>query len=176
MKQTVQVAETLFSAAHPQLEKQISVKQILLSSCIALFGVIGIGLSLVMDKSESTLCMAFLTIGILLMLFALYRFFTKSKEMIYKPTGSEVRSDTLYMDSVELQSLKQMMVKNEFSTSSRLVFKEGGNGRLDYMVSKDGRFMAIQLLQFVPYTYEAVTGVYYYTDNDAVVVARCINL
>jgi hypothetical protein len=80
------------------------------------------------------------------------------------------------MDSVELQSLKQMMVKNEFSTSSRMVFKEGGNGRLDYMVSKDGRFMAIQLLQFVPYTYEAVTGVYYYTDNDAVVVARCINL
>ena len=55
MKQTTQVEETLFSAAHPQLEKQISVKQILLSSCIALFGVMGIVLSLVMDKSESTL-------------------------------------------------------------------------------------------------------------------------
>ena len=176
MKQTTQVEETLFSAAHPQLEKQISVKQILLSSCIALFGVMGIVLALVMDKSESTLCMAFLTIGILLMLFALYRFFTKSKEMIYKPTGSEVRSDSLYMDSVELQSLKQMLVKNESSTSSRLVFKEGGNGRLDYMVSKDGRFMAIQLLQFVPYTYEPVTGVYYYADDEAVAVARYINL
>ena len=176
MKQTTQVEETLFSAAHPQLEKQISVKQILLSSCIALFGVMGIVLSLVMDKSESTLCMAFLTIGILLMLFALYRFFTKSKEMIYKPTGSEVRSDSLYMDTLELQSFKQMIVKNDFSASSRLVFKEGGNGRLDYMVSKDGRFVAIQLLQFVPYTYEAVTGVYYYTDNDAVTVTRCINL
>ena len=176
MKQTTQVEETLFSAAHPQLEKQISVKQILLSSCIALFGVMGIVLSLVMDKSESTLCMAFLTIGILLMLFALYRFFTKSKEMIYKPTGSEVRSDSLYMDSVELPSLKQMMVKNEFSTSSRLVFKEGGNGRLDYMVSKDGRFLAMQLFQFVPYTYEPVTGVYYYADDEAVAVARYINL
>lgn len=176
MKQTTQVEETLFSAAHPQLEKQISVKQILLSSCIALFGVMGIVLSLVMDKSESTLCMAFLTIGILLMLFALYRFFTKSKEMIYKPTGSEVRSDSLYMDSVELQSLKQMMVKNEFSTSSRLVFKEGGNGRLDYMVSKDGRFLAMQLFQFVPYTYEPVTGIYYYADDEAVAVARYINL
>ena len=176
MKQTTQVEETLFSAAHPQLENQISVKQILLSSCIALFGVMGIVLSLVMDKSESTLCMAFLTIGILLMLFALYRFFTKSKEMIYKPTGSEVRSDSLYMDSVELQSLKQMMVKNEFSTSSRLVFKEGGNGRLDYMVSKDGRFLAMQLFQFVPYTYEPVTGVYYYADDEAVAVARYINL
>ena len=72
MKQTTQVAETLFSAVHPQLEKQISVKQILVSSCLALFGVIGIVFSLVVDKSESTLSMTFLTIGILLMLFALY--------------------------------------------------------------------------------------------------------
>ena len=176
MKLTTQVEETLFSATHPQLEKHISVKQILVSAFIALFGALGIVLSIVLDQSHSTLCMVFLTLGVILMLFALYRLFTKSKETVYKPTGSEVRSDTLYMDSVELQSLKQMMVKNEFSTSSRLVFKEGGNGRLDYMVSKDGRFVAIQLLQFVPYTYESVTGVYYYTDNDAVVVARCINL
>ena len=172
MKQTTSVEETLLSAAHPQLEKHISVKQIIVSSCIALSGVIGIILSFVVDKSLS---MAFLSIGIILMLFALYRLFTKSKEVIYKPTGSKISSGSLYMDTVELQNLKQMMVKNEFSSSSRLAFKEGGNGRLDYQMSKDGRFVAIQLLQFVPYTYEAVTGVYYYTDDDALVVAHCIN-
>ena len=176
MKQTTQVEETLFSATHPQLVKQVSVKQILVSSCLALFGVIGIVFSLVVDKSESTLSMTFLTIGILLMLFALYRFFTKSKDTIYKPTGSEVRSGSMYMDSVELQNLKQMMIKGDFSEVSRLVFKEGGNGRMDYMVSKDGRFVAVQLYQFVPYTYEPVTGAYYYTDNEADVVARCIGL
>ena len=77
---------------------------------------------------------------------------------------------------VELQSLKQMMVENDFSKSTRFIFKEGGNGRLDYLASKDGRFVAIQLLQFVPYTYEPVTGVFYYTDNDAVAIARCINI
>ena len=176
MKETTQVVETLFSATHPQLDKQISVKQIVVSSCIALCGVVGIVLSFVLDKSDSTLCMAFLSIGVLLMLFALYRFFTKSKETLYKPTGSEVRQGTLYMDTVELQSFKQMMVKNDFSGSSRLAFKEGGNGRLDYLASKDGKFVAVQLLQFVPYTYETVTGIYYYTDNDASAVARCMNI
>ena len=176
MKETTPVVETLFSAAHPQLDKQISVKQILVSSCVALCGVTGIVLFCVTDKSDSTLCMAFLSIGVLLMLFALYRFFTKSKVTIYKPTGSEVRQGILYMDTVELQSFKQMMVKNDFSGSSRLAFKEGGNGRLDYLASKDGKFVALQLLQFVPYTYETVTGVYYYIDDDASAVARCISI
>ena len=169
MKQNTQVEETLFSSAHVQLGKHVSVKQILLSSLIALCGVISIVFSLNQDKSDSTLSMTLLAVGIILILFALYRFFTKSHEMIYKPTG-------LYMDMVELQSLKGMMEKNDFSASSRLAFKEGGNGRLDYLVSKDGRFVATQLFQFVPYTYEAVTGVFYYTDDDAVAVSRLMRI
>ena len=176
MKETNHVVETLFSTTHPQLDKHISVKQILVSSLIALVGVVGIVLSCVVDESDSTLCMALLTVGILLMLFALYRFFTKRSETVYKATGSEVRSGTLYMDAVEMQNLQRMMEKNDFSASSRLAFKEGGNGRLDYMISKDGRFVAVQLLQFVPYTYEAVTGLFYYTDDDAISIARCISI
>lgn len=171
MKQNTQVEETLFSSAHVQLGKHVSVKQILMSSLIALCGVVSIVFSLDQDKSDSTLSMTLLAVGIILILFALYRFFTKSHEVVYKPTGSEVRSGTLYMDMVELQNLKDMMVKNDFPASSRLVFKEGGNGRLDYLASKDGRFVATQLFQFVPYTYEAVTGVFYYTDDDAVAVS-----
>ena len=176
MKQTTQVEETLFSSAHIQLDKHLCVKQLLVSSLIALGGIVAIVLMMAMDESDTTLSMALLTVGIILLLFALYRFFTKSHEMVYKPTGSEVRSGSMYMDSVELQNLKQMMIKGDFSEVSRLAFKEGGNGRMDYMVSKDGRFVAVQLYQFVPYTYEPFTGAYYYTDNEADVVARCIGL
>jgi len=176
MEQTVRMGETLFSSTHIQLDKHISVKQILLSSCITLCGVAGIISSMVMENPSSTLCMAFLTGGIILLLFALYRFFTKSQEVVYKPTGSEVRSGSLYMDTVELQNLQLMMKNNDFSKSSRLTFKEGGNGRLDYLTSKDGRFLAAQLLQFVPYTYEVISDVYYYTDDDAVAIAHCLGL
>ena len=176
MKQTTQVEETLFSSTHIQIDKRISVKSILVSSLIASAGVVGIVLSCLLDKSDSTLCMTLLAIGVMLVLFALYRFFTKSYELIYNPTGSEVRSGTLYMDVTELQNLKEMMLKNNFSASSKLIIKEGGNGRLDYLASKDGKFVATQLLQFVPYTYEPVTGVCYYTGDDAVAVARCINI
>ena len=176
MKETTHVEETLFSSTHIQLDKHVSVKQILMSSFIALCGVVGIVLCMVMENAGSTLCMAFLTIGIILFLWALYRFFTKSHEVIYKPTGSEVHSGTLYMDTVELQNLQQMMKKNDFSGSSRFSFKEGGNGRLDYLVSKDGRFVALQLFQFVPYAYEAVSEKCYYTDDIAVAIAHRLNI
>ena len=176
MKQTAQVEETLFSSTHIQIDKRLSVKSLLVSSLIALAGIAGIVLSCLLDKSDSTLCMALLAIGVILVLFALYRLFTKSHELVYKPTGSEVRSGSLYMDVTELQNLKEMMMKNNFSSTSRPAFKEGGNGRLDYLASKDGKFVATQLLQFIPYTYEEVTGVFYFTDDDAVAVARCINI
>ena len=80
------------------------------------------------------------------------------------------------MDTTELQHIQQMVKKNDFSSSTRLVFKEGGNGRLDYLVSKDNRFVALQLFQFVPYTYESVSDKLYYTDDDALTVARSINI
>jgi len=35
------------------------------------------------------------------------------------------------------------------------------------MVSKDGKFAAVQLFRFVPYTYEPISDIYYYTDADA---------
>ena len=176
MTQKTHVEEPLFSSTHAHLDKCISTKQIIISSLIAIGGGGSILLSLTLGESNSTFSMLFLTIGIILILFSLYRFFTKIHTTVYKPTGSEVRSDSLYMDTVELQSLQKMMEKNDFSLSSRLVFKEGGNGRLDYLVSKDGKFVAAQLLHFVPYSYEVVSDVYYYTDDDAVVVSRCLGI
>ena len=176
MTQKTHVEEPLFSSTHAHLDKCISVKQVIISSLIAICGAGSIFLAMMFGDSNSTLCMLFLTIGIILILLSLYRFFTKIHTTIYKPTGSEVRSDSLYMDTIELQSLQKMMEKNDFSLSSRLAFKEGGNGRLDYLVSKDGKFVAAQLLHFVPYSYEAISDVYYYTDDDAVAVSRCLGI
>ena len=176
MKEITPVEETLFSSTHVHLDKHISVKQILVSSLFALAGIIAIVLMLAMDASDSNLSMVLLTVGVILLLYSFYRFFAKSHEIIYKPTGSEVRSGTLYMDATELQHFQQMVKKNDFSSSSRVVFKEGGNGRLDYLISKDNRFGALQLFHFIPYTYESVSDKLYYTDDDAVAVARCISI
>ena len=77
MKQTNQVEETLLSSTHVMLDKHISVQQLLISSLIALGGIVAIVLMMVVDESDSTLSMAQLTIGVILLIYALYRFFTK---------------------------------------------------------------------------------------------------
>ena len=77
MKQTNQVEETLLSSTHVMLDKHISVQQLLISSLIALGGIVAIILMMVVDESDSTLSMAQLTIGVILLIYALYRFFTK---------------------------------------------------------------------------------------------------
>lgn len=175
MKQITQVEETLFSSAHAQLDKRISLKQILVSSLIAFSGIVVIVLMTMMNVSNS-IGMLLLVIGVVLLLYSFYRFFTKSHEVIYKPTSSEVRTGSMYMDTTELQRLLNIVKENDFSSSFRLVLKGGGNGRLDYLISKDCRFVALQLFHFVPYTYESVTDKLYYTDDDAVAVARCFSI
>ena len=174
--QKIQVAETLFSATHPYLYKHISVYQILVSTLFAIGGVVAVVFALQSEESDTTFSMALLTLGILLLLFAIYRFSWKSFETIYQPTGSAVKKGTLYMDTIELQRMQDMIKKNDFSDSFRSSFKGSGNGRIDYMISQDGRFLAIQLLCFVPYTYEPVTDRCYYADDEAVSIARCLGL
>ena len=44
------------------------------------------------------------------------------------------------------------------------------------MISNDGRFVGVQLYQFVPYTYEPISDKLYYIDDDAVIVANCLGI
>ena len=175
MKQTTYVGDTLFSAAHPLLYKHISVYKVLLSALIAVSGVVALVFSSVLGKFNDTLSMILLTVGVIFLLIAFYRFFWQSYEIVYRPTGSVISSGSLYMDSAELQRIRQMVERNDFSGLSNITCKDGGNGRLDYLQSKDGRFVAVQLFQFVPYTYEPVSERYYYTDDVAVALSRSMN-
>ena len=109
---------------------------------------------------------------LLLILVSLYRFFWKSNEVVYLPTGSVVSEGTRYIDSCDLDTMARLIEDKDFNLSERLSFKHSGNGRVDYLVSKDRQFAAVQLFRFVPYMYEPATQVYYYTGDDAAAFAR----
>ena len=99
MKETTCVEDTVFSASHPHLYKHISVFKILLSSIIALVGASAILWSSMLETTNDTLSMVLLTAGVILMLVAIYRALWQSYETVYRPTGSIIRSGSLYMDS-----------------------------------------------------------------------------
>ena len=102
MKETTCVEDTIFSASHPHLYKKISSRQVFLAFIVALCGFVMISFSYLLGESNDTLSMVSLTVGIIMALFAIYHFFTKRHETVYGPTGSVVRSGSLYMDSAEL--------------------------------------------------------------------------
>lgn len=166
MTHPIHVENNLFSTAHPHISKHISVKSVLISLLIALVGILCILFSLNLDETSSTSSMLLLTLGTIFVLTALYRFFWKSTEVIYLPTGSPIIEGSCFVDSVELENLHRMMEIMNFKQTG-ISFKESGNGRLDYFFSKDGKFMGAQLFRFVPYTYEPFSEIYYYTDKDA---------
>lgn len=166
----------LLSASHPHISKQTSVFSIVVSSFIALVGIGAILMALNLSRSASTLCMSLLTIGTILLLIAVYRFSWKSKEMVYLPTGSTMRKGTCYLDIADLQTMKDLLEQGGFELQKNVPVKMSGNARLDYMVSKDGKFAAAQLYRFVPYTYEPFSKVYYYTEADAASFTRRVNV
>lgn len=166
MVKSLSVEANLLSAIHPNVSRHTNVFSILVSSSVALTGISCVALSLNLDESSSTVSMALLTLGTILILVALYRAFWKSAEMVYVPTGSAISEGSYYVDSADLHILQKVMEDKDFGQSP-IFFRQSGNGRMDYMVSKDGKFMAVQLFQFIPYTYEPVSEIFYYTDADA---------
>lgn len=176
MNQTNNVEAILSSAKHPHISKHTSVFSILVSLFVALLGIVAILLSVFMENASDALSMSSLTVGIILILVALYRIFWKSTEVVYIPTGSVVKEGSCYMDSCDLVELTHLIENKGFGLSTRMTFKQSGNGRLDYLISKDGQFAAVQLFHFIPYMYEPTSQVYYYTGDDAVAFARFLNI
>lgn len=174
MIKTENLEANLFSVVHPHISKRTSVVSLLLSLVIALVGIVCIVSSLSLDNSSAAVSMTLLTLGTIFILFALYRAFWRSVDIIYTPTGSVVCEGTFYVDSADLEILHKILKNNDFKHLSRMSFKQNGNGRIDCMFSKDGEFVAVQLFHFVPFAYEPFSAIYYYVGADAKAFKKCI--
>lgn len=174
MNNVVSADATLFSTVHPNIQKRTSVSSVLTSTVIAIFGIAAFISSLRMGDATSTLSMVLMTSGTILLLLALFRLFWRSKEWVYTPTGSVTKDGTCYFDVCDLQALNNQLEKKAFTTNMNVKVKSNGNVRMDYMVSQDKKFAAVQLFRFIPYTYEAASSVYYLTGSDASNFVHCL--
>lgn len=71
--------------------------------------------------------------------------------------------------------LKEMIEKGHLTLEDGVKSEGSGNVRMDVILSQDNKFAAVQLFQFVPYTYTPVTSVHYYTGNDAATVSAFLS-
>lgn len=162
---------TLFASTHPDIVKRTCISGLIFSVVMVLSGVLLFISIFEMHEKSPTISMSLMVMGTALILWGVFRLFWKSKEMVYQPTGSVTKGQSLFFDLKHLPRLTNILENGQFGAESVVKSDMSGNVRLDAMLSQDHRFAAVQLLQFVPYSYVPVTSVRYFTDSEAAAVS-----
>ena len=164
---TQAIDATLFASTHPDIARRTNLPSVFYSLAMMAAGVVLFITLFELHDSSATLSMASMVIATALVVYAVYRLFWRSKEMVYLPTGSVTRERSLFFDLKHLDTLTDMIDHDAWSADTALPSDAGGNVRLDVLMSKDGKFAAVQLFRFVPYSYTPVTSVHYYIGSEA---------
>lgn len=162
---------TIFASSHPDIAKRTSISGLIFSSLILLVGVLAFVSTFEMEDRSSTLSMGLMVLGTGMFLIGIFRLFWKSKEVVYVPTGSVAKEQSVFFDLKHMEQLKEMVQTGEFSADVKLKGENSGNIRMDVILSEDKNFAAVQLFQFVPYTYNPITSVHYFTNGKASAIA-----
>ena len=166
---TQTIDATLFASSHPDIAKRTSVSGLIISVGMMLVGILIFASIFEMSDKSSTLSMGLMVLGTALILF------WKSKEIVYLPTGSVAKERSLFFDLKHIGKLTEMLESGKLDGEAGVKSESSGNVRLDVMISQDNKFAALQLFQFVPYTYTPVTSVCYFTGNEAAAVSAFLS-
>ncbi|WP_273164246.1 hypothetical protein [Bacteroides fluxus] len=168
---TQTIDATLFASTHPDIVKRTSVSGLVFSVTMLVVGILLFVSLFEMNDKSSTVSMTLMVAGTALILFGVFRLFWKSKEIVYLPTGSVTKERSIYFDLKHLGKLTEMIEHKMLNGESEIKSDASGNVRMDIMLSQDNKFAAVQLFQFVPYTYTPVTTVFYFTGGEAAAVS-----
>ena len=105
----------------------------------------------------------------------IFRLFWNSKEVVYLPTGRVAKEHSVFFDLKHMDSLVNIVNSGSFSADSEIKSESNGNIRMDIILSEDKKFAAVQLFQFVPYNYQPITSVQYYTNESASAVVAFLS-
>lgn len=171
---TQSLNQILLDGLNQELVKRISVSKLVLSAVMLVVGLVLISVVFRLSDTSSTLSMILMVGGSVLILLSLFRFFWKSKKVVYAPTGSTAYETSLFFNLKDLALLSELVEDKQFSSVQSVKCESNGNIRLDVLLTQDCQFAALQLFQFIPYTYSPVTSVVYFKGDDAVSVSKFI--
>ena len=157
---TQAIDATIFASSHPDIAKRTSISGLLISCVMLLIGILSFASTFELEDKSSTVSMALMVFGTGLFLLGIFRLFWKSKEVVYVPTGSIAKERSIFFDLKHMDKLTDLVNSGSFSADSKIKSEASGNIRMDVI-----------LFQFVPYTYQPVTAVHYFTNDAAAAVA-----
>ena len=168
---TPAIDATIFASSHPDIAKRTSISGIVFSCIMLLIGILSFASTFELEDKSSTISMALMVFGTGLFLVGIFRIFWKSKEVVYVPTGSVAKEQSVFFDLKHMDKLKELVNFGNLSMDSGIKSETSGNLRMDIILSEDNKFAAVQLFQFIPYTYQPITTVHYFTNGEAATIA-----
>lgn len=172
---TQTIGATLFASSHPDIAKRTSVSGLIISAVMLAAGILVFFSVFEMNDKSSTLSMFLMVLGTALALLGVFRLFWKSREIVYLPTGSVAKERSLFFDLKHIGTLTEMIENGKLGGETGIKSESSGNVRMDILISQDNQFAALQLFQFVPYTYTPVTSVHYFTGSQAAAVSAFLS-
>ena len=161
------IESNIFSTVHPDVAKRVNTSGLALSLLMLLLGIAAFISSFQLIDPSSAISMSLMVLGTILLLLGVFRLFWSSREMVYLPTGSATKEVTTYFDPKYQERLIALLDSKDFKADMNIKGGHNGNLRLDTLISQDSKFAAVQLFQFIPYTYVPVCDVVYLTGEQA---------
>ncbi|MDY3032318.1 MAG: hypothetical protein SOR65_00055 [Odoribacter sp.] len=135
---------------------------------VIILGALALGAwGMTFDDPNSSMPTFLFTAAAIFFLSGVIKLLVSRKRYVYLPTKSVLKLETLYFDvhaSDELQACLQM---KRFDELSRIKREKDNGVKVEAMLSRDGQFAAVQVLEYVPYSFEAVTPVMCFYKEEA---------
>ncbi|BEG99725.1 hypothetical protein [Bacteroides sedimenti] len=164
----------LFESNHQDVVKRTNIGSLLLSFLFIVAGIVTFVFSNQLEKLSGAVTLTAMVLAAFLFLLGIYWLAWKSKTLVYEPTGSKILKRSLFFDIHAKYKLEKMMKSGTFSEDI-VAAGEKGSVRLDYLVSEDNQFIAMQLFQFSTYKFTSDIPVAYFRGDKAVEVAAYFN-
>lgn len=120
-----------------------------------------------MEDPNSSLSTFLFTAAVMLLVVSIIKLAMGRNCYLFRPTGSRLKKMTLYFDTKESQNLQSCLEAKRFDELKSLKRQISTGVKLDIMVAGDSKFAAVQVSEYVPYTYEAVSPVMCYYGDEA---------
>ncbi len=119
------------------------------------------------DDPNSSVPTFLFTASVLLFLAGIIKLFVDRSCYFFKPTKSRLKVVTTYFDVLESVNLQNCMEMKRFEDLKNMKRKKDSGVKVEAMITADQKFAAVQISEYIPYTYEAVTPVMCYYNDDA---------
>ncbi len=146
------------------------VKQTRLSGIAVITLLIAIGCALggmAFEDPNSSMPTFLYTMAVFLFLGGVVKLFVDRSYYLFRPTKSKLKAVTLYFDVHESDAILNCMEMKRFEDLKNLKREKDTGIKVAAMLANDQKFAAIQVSEYIPYTYEAVTPVMCYYGDDA---------